>query len=233
MEEKKSLKVSLGLVICMFIILILIFALIIVYYFGFVADKNKIELSNTNSTADVNVNNSNENISNTNSTLDVNVNNSNKNLSNVNNSNVSTDNKTQFKTGTYIIQFDANLLGEEYETAGNEIKGCDYEFSFLDNNEFSAYMNWGNSIYGSYTVSNNIINCIITSTSGDNAATQKIEGKISFKINSDSEIEITDITESYTIRVSDISDEGWVLTDETKEMSFWPLVKGIKFVSNK
>lgn len=84
-------------------------------------------------------------------------------------------------------------------------------------------MNWGE----------NIINCIVTSARGEYSPLQKIEGKISFKINSDSEIEITDIPESYTIRISSTSAEGWVLTDETKEMGFWPLVKGIKFVSNK
>lgn len=205
MEEKKSIKVSLGTVICMVIILILVFALIIVYYFGFVADKNKIELSNTNPTLDTNVNNN----------------------------NVSTDNKIPFEPANYVIQFDANLLGEEYEAAGNEIKGCDYEISFLDDNKFTAYMNFGNFIEGSYTISNNIINCIVTSARGEYSPLQKIEGKISFKINSDSEIEITDIPESYTIRISSTSAEGWVLTDETKEMGFWPLVKGIKFVSNK
>lgn len=194
MEEKKSIKISLGTVICMFIILILIFALVIVYYFGFVADKN---IHDTNSNT------------------------------------VSTDNKIQFEPANYVIQFDANLLGEEYKTAGNEIKGCDYEISFLNNNKFTAYMNFGNSIEGSYTVSNNIINCIITSASGEYSPTQQIEGKFSFKINNNSEIEIIDIPESYAIKNSEISSEGWILTNETKEMKFWPLVEGIKFVSNK
>ena len=46
MDENKSVKVSLGTVICIVIILILSFALIIVYYFGFVAEENSIEKSN-------------------------------------------------------------------------------------------------------------------------------------------------------------------------------------------
>lgn len=94
-------------------------------------------------------------------------------------------------------------------------------------------MNFGNSIEGSYTISNNIINCIITSASGEYSPTQKIEGKNSFKINSDSEIEITDIPESYTIRTSETSPEGLGLTDNTKKIEFWPLVESIKFVSDK
>lgn len=194
MEEKKSIKISLGTVICMFIILILIFALIIVYYFGFVADKN---IHDTNSNT------------------------------------VSTDNKIQFEPASYTIQFDANLLGKEFETADNEIKENDYEISFLANNEFIAYIGWGFSLEGNYTISNNIINCIITSVSSEYSPSQQIEGKFSFKINSNFEIELTDIPETYTIRTSEITSEGWVLTNETKEMSFWPLVKGIKFVSNK
>jgi len=41
MEGKKEIKVSLGTVICMFIILVLIIALGIIYYIGFVKDDNK------------------------------------------------------------------------------------------------------------------------------------------------------------------------------------------------
>lgn len=50
MEEKKSIKVSLGTVICMFIILILVFALITVYYFGFIKNdgENTEKEINTN-----------------------------------------------------------------------------------------------------------------------------------------------------------------------------------------
>lgn len=42
MDEKKYLKVSLGTVVCMFIIFILIVALIAVYYLGFVKNSQKI-----------------------------------------------------------------------------------------------------------------------------------------------------------------------------------------------
>jgi len=211
MDDKKTIKVSLGTVICMFIILILIFALIVVYYFGFIADKNITDNSN-NKVLNTNSNNSNENISNT----------------------ISNNNTIEFKPSNYAIQFDADLLGEEFKQAGNEIKGCDYEISFLENNTFIAYMNFGNSIEGTYSISNdNKINCIITSASGEYSPKQEVSGRISFKINSNSEIEILDIPEFYTIKTSTSTESGWVLTDETKEMAFWPLVEGIKFMSVK
>ena len=94
-------------------------------------------------------------------------------------------------------------------------------------------MNFGNYIQGTYTVSNNIINCILTSASGEYSPAQEVSGKISFKINNNSEIEIIDIPESYKIRTTELSENGWILTDETKDMEFWPLIKGIKYVSDK
>ena len=42
MEEKKTIKVSLGTVVCIFIIVLLVIALGIVYYLGFVKDKEEL-----------------------------------------------------------------------------------------------------------------------------------------------------------------------------------------------
>lgn len=39
-------------------------------------------------------------------------------------------------------------------------------------------MNFGNFIEGSYTISNNIINCIVTSARGEHSPLQKAERKI-------------------------------------------------------
>ncbi|MDO5556148.1 MAG: hypothetical protein Q4G09_05930 [Clostridia bacterium] len=145
MEEKKPVKVNLGTVVCMTIVLILVFALIIVCCLVFVSNRNKIEQSNDNVNLDSNMNNSNENITN-------------NNVENTNN------NTIEFKPANYVIKFDSNLLGEKFESSGNQIKECDYEISFLNNNEFTIYMNFGNFIKGTYSVSSdNIINCIITS----------------------------------------------------------------------
>jgi hypothetical protein len=149
------------------------------------------------------------------------------------NKNKSNNNISEFKPSNYIIQFNSNILGEKFNEVGNETKDCNYEISFLDNNKFTIYMNFGNYIQGTYTVSNNIINCILTSASGEYSPAQEVSGKISFKINNNSEIEIIDIPESYKIRTTELSENGWILTDETKEMEFWPLIKGIKYVSDK
>ena len=43
MDEKKSIKVSLGTVISIFIIILLILALGVVYYLGFVKNKQEIK----------------------------------------------------------------------------------------------------------------------------------------------------------------------------------------------
>ena len=150
------------------------------------------------------------------------------------NKNKTDKNMLEFKPSNYVIQFDSNLLGEKFKESGNEIKECNYEISFLDNNKFTIYMNFGNYIQGTYAISNdNIINCILTSTSGEYSPIQEIDEKISFKINSNSEIEVIDIPESYTIRTTELSETGWILNEETKEMKFWPLVKGIKYVLHK
>lgn len=149
------------------------------------------------------------------------------------NKNKSNNNISEFKPSNYIIQFNSNILGEKFNEVGNETKDCNYEISFLNNNKFTIYMNFGNYIQGTYTVSNNIINCILTSASGEYSPAQEVSGKISFKINNNSEIEIIDIPESYKIRTTELSENAWILTDETKEMEFWPLIKGIKYVSDK
>jgi len=206
MDENKSVKISLGMFIFMFIILILIIAVILVYYFRVMADQDEVKQENNPAPISTNTNNSNEN---------------------------NNDNTIEFEPATYKIQFDASLLEDISEPYGNELTEWDHEISFLENNTFSIYMSWGHSIKGTYTVSNDIINCIITSAVGEYSPEQETTGKISFKIINNSEIEIIDVPETYTIKVSEITDSGWVLTDETTEMRFWPLVEGIKFDSDK
>ena len=161
-----------------------------------------------------------------------NINNSKENTT-INNVDNKDNNKVDFKPSDYVIQVDANLLGEEFELSENEIKQYNYEISFLDDNSFKINMGSGNSVQGNYVVSDDIITCNLTHASGEYSPTQEINGKISFKINSNSEIEIISIPEFYTIKLSELSDSGWVLTDETKKTEFWPLVKGIKYILNK
>lgn len=217
MEEKKGIKISLGTAICMCIILILIFVIIALYYFGFVDNKNKKE--QTNSDTKINVSNENDN----------NVNKPTKPT----NPNDKEPDITELEPTTYVIKFDANLLGEKYDESDYQMEEESYSIEFLENNEVQFILGWGFYMKGTYTISNNDkINCKLTSCGSDNSPEQKVNIKISLKINSKSEIEIIDIPEKYTIRISELGDSGWELTDETKTMEFWPFVEGIKFVSS-
>lgn len=144
------------------------------------------------------------------------------------NSTTSVDTDAEFTEADYIIEFDETLLGEAYKAAGNEIKDCEYNLSFKDG-KFAAYMNFGNSIEGTYTVSDNIISCKLTKASGEYSPDQNIKGDISFKVVSNDTLEVISAPESYTVKISEISNGEWVLTSEEKDLAFWPLVNGIKF----
>lgn len=144
-------------------------------------------------------------------------------------SDLDSNSATKFTQGDYVIEFDEALLGDEYKSAGNEIKGCDYKFSFKDG-EFTADMNFGNSVSGVYSVSGDgIVLCSLKTAVGEYSPVQNINGEISFKIVSESEIEILSAPESYVIKLCELNGGEWVLTDENKELSFWPLVDGINF----
>ena len=199
--------------ILIILIILVISILLVGLSFGFMNNKKTKEQTNVANISS-NINNSKENTT----------------INNVDNKD---NNKVDFKPSDYVIQVDANLLGEEFELSENEIKQYHYEISFLDDNSFKINMGSGNSVQGNYVVSDDIITCNLTHASGEYSPTQEINGKISFKINSNSEIEIISIPEFYTIKLSELSDSGWVLTDETKKTEFWPLVKGIKYILNK
>lgn len=199
--------------ILIILIILVISILLVGLSFGFMNNKKTKEQTNVANISS-NINNSKENTT----------------INNVDNKD---NNKVDFKPSDYVIQVDANLLGEEFELSENEIKQYNYEISFLDDNSFKINMGSGNSVQGNYVVSDDIITCNLTHASEEYSPTQEINGKISFKINSNSEIEIISIPEFYTIKLSELSDSGWVLTDETKKTEFWPLVKGIKYILNK
>ena len=134
-----------------------------------------------------------------------------------------------FTQGDYVIEFDEALLGDEYKTAGNEIKGCDYRLSF-SGGKFNADMNFGNSVGGVYSVSGDgVVLCSLKTSSGEYSPVQNISGEITFKILSESELEILSAPESYVIKLCELNGGEWVLTDENKELGFWPLIDGISF----
>lgn len=145
----------------------------------------------------------------------------------------SLESKSQFTEGDYVIEFDEDLLGEEYKSAGNEIKSCEYNLSFKDG-EYTADMNFGNSVSGVYSVSGDgVVRCSLKTASGEYSPVQNIEGEIVFKVVSESEIEIVSAPENYVIKLCELIDGQWVLTSEEKDLSFWPLASGIKFRLSK
>ena len=148
--------------------------------------------------------------------------NNSKNSETMNTTDNSSEVKLTFTNGNYYIQVDNSILKEDDGSTGDE------SIEFLDNNTFNAYTGSGNGISGTYTISNSKIDCIAETSYGEYGPNQKINASISFKINSSSEIEIINASESYEIKLVDILNN--TLTDETKDMSLWPFVKGVKFI---
>ncbi len=134
-------------------------------------------------------------------------------------------NEIQVNLGSYVVQPDEKILGDITDIMGDE------DITFSENNKFDAYIGFGNGISGTYTISDNKINCTADTFYSEYGPTQKISASISFKINSDSEIEVIDTTESFKINLVDIPNNS--LMDETKDMFFRPFEKGIKFVLSK
>lgn len=127
--------------------------------------------------------------------------------------------------GNYIVQPDEEILGDTLDIVGDE------GITFSEDNKFDAYIGFGNGISGTYTISDNRIDCIADTFYSEYGPNQKINASLSFKINSDSEIEIIDTTESFEINLVDIPNNS--LMDETKDMFLRPFEKGIKFVLSK
>lgn len=143
----------------------------------------------------------------------------------INNTDYSLEEKTNFTMGKYYIQVNESILDDTEGIAEDE------SIEFLDDNTFNAYTGFGNGISGTYTVSDNKIDCIADTFHSEYGPNQKINASMSFKINNKSEIELIDTSKTYEIKIVDIPNN--TLTNETKDMSLWPFVKGIKFILSK
>ena len=214
MDEKKSIKVSLSTVICIFIIFVLILIILGMWFYY----NNLIE--NTNNTTITN-SDSNIAINNTNADSNVAINNTNNDISSNNSTEVS------FKLGNHYVQSNETPLDDG-------INSTDCSISFLEDNTFTAYIGWGNNISGTYNISgDNIINCTVDNSWGEYSPNQETYAEISFKMNSDTEIEVIAASEYYTIKSTNLNENGngWILTDEDKDMPLGiEIKKGIKFV---
>lgn len=137
------------------------------------------------------------------------------------------ENKTgtnQMKLGKHYIQSNETPLDDELNT-------IDCDISFLENNKFNAYIGWGNSVSGTYTIIvNNIVKCLINSAKGEYSPEQDTYAEISFKINSNSEIEVIGASETYMIKLTDLDENGnYIITNEDKKMPL-EITKGIKYI---
>lgn len=217
MEEKKQIRVRLVAVVSVVIIVILIMLFGVVYHIGIVKNNEKIaELENSYKENIENLENKINELSKDKEDDDAN---------NEINSNVD-DNSSlnQIKLGKYYIQSSETPLDEGVDTS-------DCNISFLENNKFEAYIGWGHSISGTYSISdNNIIKCLINSFKGELSPEQNTYAEISFKINDNTEIEVINASETYNIKVTSIDNDGnTIITNEDKEMLL-SIKKGIKFV---
>ena len=129
----------------------------------------------------------------------------------------------------YKIQPDRNILDESYFDISNY--GDEY-IKFLPDGTFTAYHGWGIWLMGSYEVKDNKIYCNVEKDEEGIASTVgKTSAKIVFEIKDSKTIEIIEAPEYYRIKVRDYTKS--ILTDEEKDMSMSPFVKGIKFVHSE
>ena len=158
--------------------------------------------------------------------IDTTIANSNVAINNINtNIFINNPTKTPFKLGDYYVRSSETTLDDE-------INSTDYRISFLEDNTFTAYISWGNNISGTYNISDdNIINCTVYNFWSEYSPNQDTYAEISFKINSVTEIEVTDASEYYTIKTTNLSENGnsWILTDEDKDMTLG-IKNGLKFI---
>ena len=101
MEEKKSVKISLGTIVCIFIIILLIVALVGIYYLGFVKNNQEIIALKE----EVNVLKSKNNVSQS-EKAEVKTNSENNNIASTTNNSTKKEFKLEnFKPGIYVYSF--------------------------------------------------------------------------------------------------------------------------------
>lgn len=137
-------------------------------------------------------------------------------------------NEIQVNLGSYVVQPDEKILDDITDIMGDE------DITFSENNKFDAYIGFGNYVSGTYSLSDsNTINCTITSFIGEYSPEQKVDGSMTFKIIDDSTIELVNVSTTTKVQTTNLTDSGWVLSGEYKDLSLRPFEKGIKFVLSK
>ena len=141
----------------------------------------------------------------------------------IKNQQIEANKATNFKFGEYEVQYDSKDE-EEYLNNGYGRESIE----FKENNKFDANLGFGTGLSGTYKVENDIINCSVdTFIDGTSEIQEKTSAKFSLKMINDSLLEVVDASESYRIKTIDYS--TLKLNEEEKDMTLFPIEKGIKF----
>lgn len=176
MEDKKYIKISLGTLICIFIIFILIFIILGMWYY-----YNNIDTNNNTLNNNISNNNMINNESNENTETIIN------NIGNI----TDTENTTIYpiQIGTFFIFDVPPTLTEEFGHYYDDTGIILYE-----NNTFKISIEEGSSITGKYNINGNILTCIATNLQDNNDNLQKINAEFTFKAIHNSGIQLSNIT---------------------------------------
>lgn len=208
MDNNGKIRVNLSTVIFMFIIFVLIVVIFgMWYYYNVIKDYN-LDNNKSDSVEASNI-----------------AKNEDSSLNNIASENNAHESLVNIKLGSYVVKPDKNILGDISDISGEE------NITFSEDNKFSAYIGFGNTVAGNYTITDeNIINCTIDTFVGEYSPEQKTSGNITLKIIDDSTVEVIDVSESVDIRMSELTNDSWSLTDEHKDIGLRPFEKGVKFV---
>ena len=228
--DKKEIKISLGTFIIVIIAIILLTMVVCIgIYIMNINKKQTEEINQDNSSAYENTTND-KNITN-NNTVENNIS---KEVDNSFNDK-DIEEKIEIKLGTYRI----SNYSIEVDPQTPEMFLEDEYIKFLDNNEFEAYMGWGDFIYGHYaTLKDGTIKCNLETWNSDFMYPNQDKiidtPVIVFKSKKNNTIEVIEASSGYEgrILVSNGNNE-YFMSNETNIFSIFPFEPSATFVLDK
>ena len=95
---------------------------------------------------------------------------------------------------------------------------------------FYAYLGFGNTVSGTYKVSNDVITCEMSSFANEYSPIQDISAFVSFKNNYDNTLTVIDASPSFHIKTTNMDENGiWVYDGGEKDMPLTVFTKGISY----
>ena len=124
--------------------------------------------------------------------------------------------------GTYVIAEDNSLTSSP--NWDNELS--DSSITFHSDNTFIAYLGFGNTIDGTYTIKDDTITCKATSFTNEYSPIQNISVNFSFQKISDAILKVNSADSSYRVKTTNMNDDGeWVYDGDTKDMPLTSFTK--------